>query len=68
MTRDDIERLAPGDSVIGIAQDDELPIVAVDVSFVSRGRLSRPIHVRQGRATVAALVREGDATIRGAHI
>lgn len=68
MTRIEIEALAPGDSIIGVAEDDEVRVIGVDPPFLLRGRLIRPVHFQYNRTTVAALVREGDGTIRGARV
>ena len=69
MTGLDILELAPGDSVIGFRGDwtDEFPIVEVGALAGSgAGCLRRRIVVRAGAITLPGMVREGDATWRGA--
>lgn len=70
MTYEDLVRIEPGDSIIGLGNrwDDELPIVAVGRLEASpSGSMRRRVIARISRAlTTSAFVVEDDLTIRGA--
>ena len=64
MTRDDIEDLCAGDSIIGIAPDDECQVVAVE----RRGK-QRIAHVRYSATTIMRVpLRANGPEIRGARL
>lgn len=70
MTYEDLVRLEPGDSVIGLGNrwDDELPVVGVGrVEHSPGGGARRRVTARLNRSiTTSAFVIEDDLTIRGA--
>jgi len=60
MTRSEIVALRPGDSLIGVMPDDELPVVDV-----TRAAGHTFAHVRVGAAVYPVEVKEGGPEIRG---
>jgi len=68
MTRDDVERLIPGDSIIGLhgEWDDELPVIEVSAPCRAAGKpMKRSVRVLDGEAVISSMVFENDQTIRG---
>lgn len=61
MTREELDNLSPGDSIIGLSEDDEHQVMAVE-----RRGLQRIAHVRYlGRVVVRIPLRANGPEIRG---
>lgn len=67
MTRYDVEELAPGDSIIGLANrwNDEYPVVAVGAVRYAGERAVRSVSVRAGNIVTEQHLSSGGSEIRG---